>query len=116
VQDESRWPVARLAEIRTKEMAEALQVIGVKNHHWLGYPDGGCQHIPDRAAVEQIAKYIHTYQPDTILTFGPDGMTGHPDHQTVSRWVSLAVKESDQEIAIYHAVQPKERFDQMRKA
>jgi LmbE family N-acetylglucosaminyl deacetylase len=28
--------------------------------------------------------------PDTILTFGPDGGTFHPDHQTVSAWVGRA--------------------------
>ena len=29
-------------------------------------------------------------QPDTVLTFGPDGMTGHLDHQTVSDWTTKA--------------------------
>ena len=26
-----------------------------------------------------------------MVTFGPDGFTGHPDHQAVSRWVDLAL-------------------------
>ena len=26
-----------------------------------------------------------------MVTFGPDGITGHPDHQAVSRWVDAAV-------------------------
>jgi LmbE family N-acetylglucosaminyl deacetylase len=30
-------------------------------------------------------------QPDTVLTFGPDGVTGHPDHRTVSAWAGAAV-------------------------
>ena len=29
-------------------------------------------------------------QPDTVLTFGPDGVTGHPDHRTVSAWAGAA--------------------------
>ena len=29
-------------------------------------------------------------EPDTIVTFGPDGMTGHEDHQTVSAWATDA--------------------------
>ena len=29
-------------------------------------------------------------RPDTVVTFGPDGMTGHPDHIALSHWVSAA--------------------------
>jgi LmbE family N-acetylglucosaminyl deacetylase len=29
-----------------------------------------------------------------IVTFGPDGMTGHPDHRTVSAWVTEAWRRS----------------------
>ena len=29
-------------------------------------------------------------RPDTVLTFGPDGFTGHPDHRAVSAWTDLA--------------------------
>jgi LmbE family N-acetylglucosaminyl deacetylase len=29
-------------------------------------------------------------RPETIVTFGPDGMTGHPDHRAVSAWVTEA--------------------------
>ena len=40
--DPVRWPPERLAEIREAEMAACLAVLGVTEHHWLGYPDGGC--------------------------------------------------------------------------
>jgi len=39
-----------------------------------------------RAIVQEI-------DPDTILTFGPDGMTGHQGHKDVSRWVTTAFRE-----------------------
>ena len=29
-------------------------------------------------------------EPDLIVTFGPDGMTGHPDHRAISRWTTDA--------------------------
>ena len=32
--------------------------------------------------------------PDVVLTFGPDGITGHPDHRMVSRWVTEAWRRS----------------------
>ena len=40
--------------------------------------------------MAQVAALIERTRPDVIVTFGPDGMTGHPDHQTVSAWVTEA--------------------------
>jgi LmbE family N-acetylglucosaminyl deacetylase len=37
-----------------------------------------------------VSELLDEVQPDTILTFGPDGMTFHPDHIAVSRWVTEA--------------------------
>lgn len=37
-----------------------------------------------------MRKVIDAVRPDTIVTFGPDGMTGHPDHRAVSAWVTEA--------------------------
>lgn len=37
------------------------------------------------------APYGDRIQPDTVLTFGPGGLTGHPDHQAVAEWVSIAL-------------------------
>jgi LmbE family N-acetylglucosaminyl deacetylase len=31
-------------------------------------------------------------RPDTVLTFGPDGMTGHDDHISVGRWTTEAFR------------------------
>ena len=36
------------------------------------------------------ARLFDEVAPDTVLTFGPDGMTFHPDHQAVHRWVTAA--------------------------
>ncbi len=33
---------------------------------------------------------IDEIRPDTVLTFGPDGVTGHPDHRAVSAWATAA--------------------------
>ena len=48
VTDPVRWPPDRLAGIREIEMAECMRILGVSEHHWLGYPDGGCESVdPD---------------------------------------------------------------------
>ena len=88
--DPQRWPPDRLAAERTIELARCLEILGVTEHHWLGYSDGGCAEAPAAAAVARLCEVIEQVRPDTVLTFGPDGNTGHPDHQTVSTWAAAA--------------------------
>jgi LmbE family N-acetylglucosaminyl deacetylase len=89
--DPTRWPPDRLAAVRTAELARCLGILGVREHHWLDYPDGRCAFADGARAVARLAEIIDTVRPDTVLTFGPDGFTGHADHQTVGRWAAAAV-------------------------
>lgn len=114
VQDESRWPAEHLGSIREEELNAALKVIGVTNHHWLGYADGGCKK-DDEQAIDTIARLIETHQPKTILTFGSDGMTGHPDHRAVCNWAIQAVQKTDVKPIIYHAIQTRGQFEKSLK-
>ena len=83
--DEQRWPSGKpLADVRTKELEAALAVLGVTEHHWLDYPDGGCAAVDQDEAIGRVAELMAEVRPDTVLTFGPDGMTGHDDHISVS--------------------------------
>jgi LmbE family N-acetylglucosaminyl deacetylase len=88
--DPVAWPPDRLAEARAVELARCLEVLGVTEHHWLGYRDGACAAVPAPEAVARLRDLIARVGPDTVLTFGPDGITGHPDHQTVSAWTTAA--------------------------
>jgi LmbE family N-acetylglucosaminyl deacetylase len=90
--DPDRWPVGdALARVRTEELDNALRHLGVTEHHWLDYADGGCADVDAAKAVARLRDIVEEVQPDSVLTFGPDGMTGHPDHQVVSRWTVEAV-------------------------
>ncbi len=103
VQDAKRWPPAQLGDIRAHELQQALNALGVAHHYWLDCQDGRCQQADKTQIMQQLTQLINRYQPQTILTFGPDGLTGHPDHQCVSEWVTDVTKGTD--IAIYHVVQ-----------
>jgi LmbE family N-acetylglucosaminyl deacetylase len=94
VTDPTRWPPEQLPAIRGAEMAECLRILGVTEHRWLGYPDGGCASVGVDTAAQQIAGIIREIAPDTILTFAPDGQTGHPDHIAVHRWTVEAVRRT----------------------
>lgn len=113
VQDPAKWPPDELGEIRTAELGKALEILGVSEHHWLEYVDGDCKDVQADEAVAQLKKLIDQYQPNTILTFGPDGLTGHPDHQAVSAWAGQAAKGHD--IKVYQVAQLKDLYDKTRE-
>ena len=105
-QDEERWPSARLADIREAELAKALDILGVTEHRWLDYPDGGCHEVDDTEASGRVHSILEEVRPDTVLTFGPDGQTGHPDHIAVCRWTTEAVRASGIGALYYATVTP----------
>jgi LmbE family N-acetylglucosaminyl deacetylase len=76
--------------VRLAELQAALAAVRVDEYHVLGYPDGGCRDVDGDEAVARIEDLIRRIEPDTIVTFGPDGITGHPDHRAVSRWTMSA--------------------------
>jgi LmbE family N-acetylglucosaminyl deacetylase len=88
--DSVAWPPERLAAERTVELARCLDVLGVHEHHWLGHADGACATADPGPAVERLCDLIAEVRPQTVVTFGPDGITGHSDHQAVSRWTTAA--------------------------
>ncbi len=93
-----------LSRLRTRELEEALGVLGVAEHLWLDYEDGGCDAVDPAAAVARLVGILADIHPDTVLTFGPDGVTGHPDHRTVGSWVDRAVAELPYSPVLLHAV------------
>ena len=98
--DADRWPPRRLAARRRRELRAALAAVDVTEHHVLGYPDGACR---DHDGSARVAKVIARIRPDTIVTFGPDGMTGHPDHRAVSDWTTSAWHTSGRRARLWYA-------------
>jgi LmbE family N-acetylglucosaminyl deacetylase len=91
--DEERWPSATMGEVRTGELERCLAVLGVNEHHWFDYPDVDMDTgLPEEGAA-RVRELVVEVQPDTILTFGPDGMTDHAAHKDVSRWATLALRD-----------------------
>jgi LmbE family N-acetylglucosaminyl deacetylase len=98
-----------LAALRTRELDEALAVLGVIDHHWLDHPDGRCADVDVDEAVEKLACLVSEVRPDTVVTFGPDGMTGHDDHRAISRWTTAAWASTVPDAALlYGTVTPQE--------
>jgi LmbE family N-acetylglucosaminyl deacetylase len=112
--DEARWPPETMGEVRTGELLRSLEVLGVKEHHFLDGPvDLDMETGLDPAGAEQVRRIMDEVQPDTVLTFGPEGMTGHVAHQDVSRWTGAAFEEvAKQGARLYHTVFPTSLADE----
>ena len=96
------WPPGSLAAQRTRELASSLALLGVDEHHWLDLPDGGLDDL-DAVGPHRIAALVDEVQPDTIITFGPDGATFHPDHLAVHRWTTVAWDRSGRRARLLYA-------------
>jgi LmbE family N-acetylglucosaminyl deacetylase len=90
--DDDPRPAEERASIRESEMKASLEVMGVTDHRWLGYGDGRCSQVPDDEAIDRLADIITELRPDAVLSFGPDGNTGHSDHISTCRWATRAVE------------------------
>jgi LmbE family N-acetylglucosaminyl deacetylase len=87
--DPKAWPPTRLGPVRRLEAAAAMAVLGVEEHRILGFPDGRLADH-DHHGLALAGMLLDEIEPDTILTFGPEGVTCHPDHVAVHRWVTEA--------------------------
>jgi LmbE family N-acetylglucosaminyl deacetylase len=89
--DEERWPPASMAEVRAKELLRSLDILGVAEHRFLDGPvDTDMQTGLDESGAPQVREIMADVRPHTVLTFGPDGMTGHEGHKSVCRWATDA--------------------------
>lgn len=82
-----------ILEVRRKEMAEAVRILGVE-HAWLGfedsgYPEGdplpplppGCfAELPLDVAAEPLVRLVREFRPHVMTTYDENGGYPHPDH------------------------------------
>ena len=114
VRDFARIPAgAELAAARAKEAACAANRLGVRRLHMLGLPDGGLAAFEVLGQLRsRLVAIIDSLQPAAIITFGPEGGTGHPDHRLVGDVVTQIV-QSDARYAnldLLYASLPTERL------
>ena len=80
-----------LAAIREAELRAAAAVLGVREVVLLGYPDQQLDLADPREVVGRIVAELRRFCPDVVVTFGPDGAYGHPDHVAISQLTTAAV-------------------------
>jgi LmbE family N-acetylglucosaminyl deacetylase len=95
-----------VGKTREAELRAAAKELGIREATILGYPDGGLDSIDPGAAQETIAGHLRRVRPHVVITFGPEGAYGHPDHIAISQLTTAAVvRAADREFAVaklYH--------------
>lgn len=122
-----------LPAVREQELRRAMRLAHLTELRLLGYRDSGMVgtpenddpralvNIPAVEAVAHVAGHIRELRPRVVVTFGPDGVYGHPDHIATGALTDAAVLEAannDQPGlgdpwrigALYHVAAPRERI------
>lgn len=90
VADGDRRTEGVVQRLRAAELRASLAEVGVQSLRLLRYADGGCDQVPVHQGVADVARAMDAMRPDLVVTFGADGITGHPDHVAVHHWVTEA--------------------------
>jgi LmbE family N-acetylglucosaminyl deacetylase len=62
-------------------------------HEWLGYDDGRLADVDPAQLAGRLRELLDEERPDVVATFGPDGVTGHPDHIAIGRATDAAFSD-----------------------
>ncbi len=98
-------PDDELGAVREDEMRCAAGKIGLDEVTVLdGYADGGVAEASFDQLVSEIALWLADRRPDAVITFGPHGITGHPDHVVTGSATRWAVERLAEKGLAPHAV------------
>lgn len=80
----------QFALLRKEELEAACRALGIHRPIFLECADKGLARDCWNSATEEIVHAIRRLRPDVVITFGPDGISGHPDHVALSQIVTTA--------------------------
>jgi LmbE family N-acetylglucosaminyl deacetylase len=92
--DENHPGSEELGKIRVGELHAAAAALGIRELSLLDYRDGALDRANPAEAVGRIADHVRRARPDVVLTFGPDGAYGHPDHIAISQFTTAAIVQA----------------------
>ncbi|MGY1668639.1 PIG-L family deacetylase [Geodermatophilus sp. SYSU D00696] len=84
---------ATLRAVRERELAAAGEELGLAGTRCLDHPDGGLGAVDRRTLTDLASDLLGEFDPEVVVTFGPDGFSGHPDHVAVGAAVTAACQE-----------------------
>ena len=107
VSDPALVPDGNLARVRTNELRQAAEVLGIAEVIILDHPDGDLRWRNHHYLHIDIVRAIRRFRPEAIITFAEDGLYWHLDHIGVHERVYDAVMSLGQEApAVYYVTIP----------
>ncbi len=112
IRDASVATRATLRAVREKELDAAGIELGLTESRCLEYQDGELADIDSHILVGLASELLREIEPDVVITFGPDGFSGHSDHIAVGAAVTAACYEmrSAKPIRLFHCHLPRSRM------
>ncbi len=102
----------QMADIRVKELKQACQILGCGCSEFFKYPDGELDQMDQTKLIDELVTFIELYEPEIIITFGPEGISGHRDHIAIGTASVEATKKSNHQVKeIWLASMPASQID-----
>ena len=83
-------PEVDTATAREAGLRAAAAITGIRNIYLLGYMDGNLEKVDTGEIASRILNIMREVRPEIVISFGPDGISGHPDHKAISKAATLA--------------------------
>ena len=89
-------------QVRERELRAAAAVLGIAEVTFMGYRDGELALADREAAVNQLVAALRETRPQAVITFGPDGITGHADHVAIHQLTTAAFDRAGLRARLYY--------------
>jgi LmbE family N-acetylglucosaminyl deacetylase len=83
-----------IGAVRENELRLACERLGVTRVRCWDYGDGCLAEADFTELVGQVVQLIREFQPQLVVSFGPDGAYGHPDHIAISAATTAACQQA----------------------
>ena len=88
--------------LRERELRRAAKTLGIAEVRLLGYRDGAVAVADPDDVIRVLVDAMRELQPQAVVTFGPDGISGHPDHVAIHRLTTLAFDQAGLAACLYY--------------
>jgi LmbE family N-acetylglucosaminyl deacetylase len=89
---------AAYKQLRVAELHEAAEALGIAEVILWDWGDGQVAERDEESSVREILAVMQRTRPAVVMTFGPDGISGHPDHIALSQLATAAFERYRQEM------------------
>jgi LmbE family N-acetylglucosaminyl deacetylase len=102
-----------LAAVREAELRCVCAALGIQPPILLDYQDGQLSEADREELGAQISQVLNEIRPQVILSFGPDGLSGHSDHIVMGQCAAEAFRRAGWGAVLYTLAVPQSLATQL---